>query len=69
MKDETPKSSPLDKGLTDCIQQLADRAHELGEEATSSVLYILVAHRLIGADTMMAVVSHELGNILRKTLR
>ena len=54
----------MDKCLTDCITQLAERALELGEPNTAGILFSLVAHRLLSSDkTLAAVVAVQTENL------
>jgi hypothetical protein len=57
-----------DLGISECISQLVDRAMELGEEDTALVLNVLLAHRIVGADGLFAVVSLECGNVLKTAI-
>jgi hypothetical protein len=59
----------MNTDLTDCINQLAARAEELGEKSTACVLYSLAAHRLVLADSILAMVVAQQALVLHAALK
>lgn len=58
----------LNQDITNCLNQLALRAEELGEKNTAVVLHTLVAHRIMLVDSAMAVVAGKQAILLNDVI-
>jgi hypothetical protein len=59
----------LNSDITSCLQQLAERAEEIGERNTAIVLLALCSHRLVTADLAMALTAQDQFSLLQLILK
>jgi len=64
----TLPQEPLNKDITECIRQLAERAEELGEKNTAIVLFTLAGHRVIRADAALAYTAAQQARLMKDAL-